>query len=149
MVDLCAISWEISVSEQLYFAYGSNLSPEAMKARFSSARALGKARAPERRLRFSRRSIKTGTGVADIVLASGFSTWGMLYSIEDDDLLDLDRKEGLLLPAPAYQRFDILVLAGGIERLAVSYRVLEPEPEEVAPSHEYMTNPGYSSGVVS
>ena len=46
------------------------------------------------RLAFTRKSIKTRTGGADIVQAPGETVWGVLYKINDSELAAIDRKEG-------------------------------------------------------
>jgi hypothetical protein len=54
---------------------------------------LGAARLADHRLAFTRRSVKTGTGVADIVPAPGETVWGALYELGDGELAAIDRKE--------------------------------------------------------
>src|SRR5687767_11029999 len=77
-----------------YFAYGSNMSPTVMTATCRRQRLLGVARLADYRLMFNRRSVRTGTGVADVVPAKGTSVWGALYELDEKDLPAIDRKEG-------------------------------------------------------
>jgi gamma-glutamylcyclotransferase len=120
-----------------YFAYGSNMAERAMTSRCPGSRLLGRAELRNHRLAFTRRSIKTGTGVADAVPAQGETVWGALYEVEESGLAALDRKEG---HGWAYERVPVMVHLDGqvAPTEAVTYRVLQPEPAEVTPSEEYV-----------
>jgi gamma-glutamylcyclotransferase (GGCT)/AIG2-like uncharacterized protein YtfP len=122
-----------------YFAYGSNMSANAMAAACPAHRFLGPACLPDHRLAFTRRSIRTGTGVADVVPARGSEVWGALYEIPQDGFQALDRKEGA---GWAYDKATVTVrkAAGDEEVLleAVTYSVAQKEPAEVAPAAEYV-----------
>ena len=120
-----------------YFAYGSNMAEAVMTERSRRHRFLGVARLPDHRLMFNRRSIRTGSGVADVVPASGESVWGVLYELDDAGLAALDRKEG---HDWAYVREPLVVelSADGSRQRAVTYTVKEKEPVEVEPSADYL-----------
>jgi gamma-glutamylcyclotransferase (GGCT)/AIG2-like uncharacterized protein YtfP len=120
-----------------YFAYGANMAEGVMGAFCPGHRLLGRAELPDHRLAFSRRSVRTGTGVADVVPASGRSVWGVLYEVDDSDLDALDRKEG---NGWAYDRSEVAVRAAGREPgvSAVTYCVREREAAEVTPSRAYV-----------
>ena len=119
-----------------YFAYGSNMSDAVMSARCPGHRFLGPARLPDHRLAFTRRSIRSGTGVADIVAEPGTDVWGALYELDDPSMAELDRKEG---SGWAYERAWVTVYRDGDSpEEAVTYRVMEPESSEVQPSPEYL-----------
>jgi gamma-glutamylcyclotransferase len=120
-----------------YFAYGSNMAEAVMTERSRRHRFLGVARLPDHRLMFNRRSIRTGSGVADVVPASGESVWGVLYELDDAGLAALDRKEG---HDWAYVREPLVVelSADGSRQPAVTYTVKEKEPVEVEPSADYL-----------
>jgi gamma-glutamylcyclotransferase len=120
-----------------YFAYGANMDERAMRARCPSSRCLGAARLDDHRLAFTRRSIHTGTGVADVVADARRAVWGVLYELDDGDLQELDRKEG---QGWAYGRraMSITRSADGARRDALVYTVLVKEHAEVAPSREYL-----------
>jgi gamma-glutamylcyclotransferase len=120
-----------------YFAYGANMAEAVMTAFCPGHRVLGAAELPGHRLAFTRRSIRTGSGVADVVPAAGCGVWGVLYELADGDLDALDRKEG---NGWAYERVPVGVrLAGQAAAVrALTYRVCEPEPVEVTPSPEYL-----------
>ena len=89
-----------------YFAYGSNMSRQVMAEVAPSAEVLDVGRLVDHRLAFTCKSTRWNAGVADIVECSGFSVYGVLYTIQANQLIELDRKEG----APrSYQRIDVSV----------------------------------------
>jgi gamma-glutamylcyclotransferase len=119
-----------------YFAYASNMAPNVITRLCPRHRYLGVAHLADHRLAFTRRSMKTRTGVADIVQAAGETVWGVLYRIDDDELTAIDRKEG---HDWAYTRVTLPVrLEGGPECAAVTYTVRFKEPTEVPPSRQYL-----------
>jgi gamma-glutamylcyclotransferase len=119
-----------------YFAYASNMAPNVITRLCPRHIYLGVAHLADHRLAFTRRSMKTQTGVADVVRAPGATVWGVLYTIDDNELAAVDRKEG---HDWAYKRITLLVrLAGGTERAAVTYTVRSKEPSEVPPSRQYL-----------
>jgi hypothetical protein len=94
--------------------------------------AIGVAELPRHRFAFSRRSIRTGTGVADVVADPASSVWGVLYEVKDLDTLDAKEGAGW-----AYERCSVTVRVDGEPREAITYKVMHPEPDEVTPSAEY------------
>jgi Uncharacterized conserved protein len=119
-----------------YFAYGSNMATRLMTETCPDHRLLGRARLDGYRLAFTRRSIKTGTGVADIVPDPNATVWGALYEVNEDCIARLDRKEG---QPWAYARTDVTVhLNSGERHAAFTYVVSEPEADEVHPSKLYL-----------
>jgi gamma-glutamylcyclotransferase len=120
-----------------YFAYGSNMDELAMSALCPSASCVGVACLDGFRLAFTRRSIISGTGVADVVRAPGASVWGVLYELEEADLAALDRKEGR---GWAYAREEeaVRLVRGGSARRALLYTVIAKEQRHVRPSREYL-----------
>jgi gamma-glutamylcyclotransferase (GGCT)/AIG2-like uncharacterized protein YtfP len=119
-----------------YFAYGSNMAPAVIRRLCPRHSYLGAAYLVGHRLAFTRRSMRTGTGVADIVRAAGETVWGALYRIDDDELAAIDRKEG---HGWAYKRIMLPVrLEGGPERTAVAYTVRSKEPVPIPPSRQYL-----------
>ncbi len=118
-----------------YFAYGSNMASVVMKEACPQHRYLGRARLAGHRLAFTRRSVRTGTGVADVVADPEREVWGALYALEGEDLEALDRKEGA---GWAYERTRVSVHADdGAAHDAVAYVVLTRSPVEIAPSAAY------------
>jgi gamma-glutamylcyclotransferase (GGCT)/AIG2-like uncharacterized protein YtfP len=120
-----------------YFAYGSNMSEAVMSEKAPRHRYLGPARLDGYQLAFTRRSVKTGTGVADVVRAPGSSVWGVLYEVHRSDFEKLDRMEG---HGWAYGRREVTVRLGsdGSAHNADTYMVLEKEPMAVHPAPEYL-----------
>lgn len=118
-----------------YFAYGSNMAGSVMDGACPEHRFLGPARLPGYRFAFMRRSVRTGTGVADILPDPEHSVWGALYELEQDRLDALDRKETL---GSAYEHLTIVVLSSdGTSHDAMAYSVIAKEPVEVRPSLAY------------
>jgi gamma-glutamylcyclotransferase (GGCT)/AIG2-like uncharacterized protein YtfP len=119
-----------------YFAYGSNMARRLMAETCADHRVLGPARLDGYRLAFTRRSIKTGTGVANVVADPSAAVWGALYEISEDCAAQLDRKEG---HPWAYARTGVSVhLNGGTREAAFTYVVSEPEDDDIPPSEPYL-----------
>ena len=119
-----------------YFAYGSNMATPVMRAACAEHRFLGPARLPGYRFAFMRRSVRTGTGVADILPDPEGSVWGALYELERERMSALDRKETL---GTAYEHLDVVVLQDdGASHDAMAYSVIAKEPVEVRPSLAYV-----------
>jgi gamma-glutamylcyclotransferase (GGCT)/AIG2-like uncharacterized protein YtfP len=121
----------------LYFAYGSNMSADVMDRICAGHRFLGVAELAGYRLAFTRRSIRTASGVADIVPAAGFSVWGALYEVDGSCLAAIDEKEG---NGWAYLRRRLRVrLRGDTDELdAHAYAVIAPEQAEIRPAPTYL-----------
>ena len=78
-----------------YFAYGSNLSSERLRARAPSARARGRGRLPGHALRWHKIG-RDCSGKCDIVPTSAPSVvWGVLYDVAWAEKPALDAAEGL------------------------------------------------------
>lgn len=119
-----------------YFAYGSNMAASVMLTVCPGHRYLGAAQLAAHRLAFTRRSIRTGSGVADIVADPAAEVWGALYALPHDALDALDRKEGVDF---AYERVPVRVQTPEGEELeAFAYAVALKEPVEITPSVEYL-----------
>jgi len=120
----------------LYFAYGSNMSASVMAAVAPGHRFAGRARLPAHRLAFTRRSVRTGSGVADVVPDPAATVWGVLYELGAGDLGALDRKEGL---GWAYGRRDVSVVDDeGSVQTAFAFVVLAKAAHEIRPSDDYL-----------
>lgn len=74
----------------LYFAYGSNLDADQMRARCPGSRPLFRARLEDHRLEFTYLSPRWRGGAADVVAAAGEHVWGVVYALSDDDWPKLD-----------------------------------------------------------
>ena len=90
----------------LYFAYGSNLDPEQMRARCPSHHVIGLAALRDHRLAFPLFSPSWGGGVASLHLAHGETVWGMLYELTDSDLKSLDEAQGFRGPGDQHNISD-------------------------------------------
>jgi gamma-glutamylcyclotransferase (GGCT)/AIG2-like uncharacterized protein YtfP len=121
----------------LYFAYGSNMSAGLMDRLCPGHRCLGVAELRGHRLAFARRSIRTATGVADIVGCDGHSVWGVLYELDAAQIASVDDKEG---HGWAYRRTRVSVRLGpdARELEAYAYAVIAPENVEIRPSAQYL-----------
>jgi gamma-glutamylcyclotransferase (GGCT)/AIG2-like uncharacterized protein YtfP len=121
----------------LYFAYASNMAEAVMDRLCPGHGFLGAAELRDHRLAFTRRSIRTASGVADIVRADGQSVWGALYRIDATQLAAIDEKEG---NGWAYRRAQVCVWlgAGAGKRDAHAYAVITPEAAEIRPSRQYL-----------
>jgi gamma-glutamylcyclotransferase (GGCT)/AIG2-like uncharacterized protein YtfP len=118
-----------AVSPELYFAYGSNLDAEQMRARCPTARGLERARLPGHQIAFSHYSTRWHGGAADVVREGRSAVWGVLYEMGPEDFARLDPFES------GYERVSLEVEPAGGPRLRVtSYTVREkgrfpPHPE--------------------
>lgn len=123
-----------------YFAYGSNMSQDQIRARCPSHKFICAAELPGYKLAFTRYSSKRECGVADIVPAPGQSVWGALFEVNDEDLAKLDRHEGAHLSPPAYVRVQVQVAASdGASLDAITYEVLDKAAAEHSPNVEYLS----------
>ena len=128
----------------LYFAYGSNMDPDQMKCRCPSAEFKCRAKLPEHRLAFTRKSSNRGCGVADVVPDEDKDVWGVVYEIDEQDVACLDRCEGYRPGRPehqnAYVRQARKVLQEGEPKrpLEVLTYFANPQPDPPRPSDEYM-----------
>ncbi len=76
-------------SEQLYFAYGSNMHLGQMCRRCPSSRYIGTARLQDYRFHINER------GYANVLPSAGHSVEGLVYLINKDDEMKLDKNEGV------------------------------------------------------
>jgi len=90
----------------LYFAYGSNLDLEQMRARAPDARVVGLGLLRDHRLTFPLRSLHWGGGAAGLTRAHGATVWGVLYELSDSDLASLDAHEGWHGPGDHHNTYD-------------------------------------------
>ncbi len=90
----------------LYFAYGSNLDPDQMRARCPGHQVVGLAALHDHKLSFPRTSHSWGGGVASIQLAHGAVLWGMVFELTDADLAALDEYEGWKGPGDQHNVYD-------------------------------------------
>lgn len=123
-----------------YFGYGSNLLGSRLRESCPSAVFVGVARLPGYRLAFTRRSVRWGGGVADIVEApADAEVWGAVWRIPVDERPALDRQEGLHLDPPHYRRIEVTVTTpDGALLECLAYQVATREAAHIAPSSAYL-----------
>jgi len=114
----------------LYFAYGSNLDAEQMKARCPTARPRGVARLANHRLDFTHYSKRWSGGAADVLPAPGRTVWGLVYEMGSEDFARLDPFES------GYQRVELALDGAGTRVDATSYTVVDKG--EFAPHPIYL-----------
>ena len=78
----------------LYFAYGSNLDWAQMKQRCPLAKFVCRAKLPAHRLAFTVKSVSRDCGVADVLPDQAKDVWGVVYELPDNELKNLDTREG-------------------------------------------------------
>lgn len=102
-----------------YFAYGSNMDTERLRARAPSARPVGAARLPGHALRWHKRG-RDGSGKCDIRAADAAAVvWGVLFDIECADKPTLDAAEGV---GVGYEERAVLVVADSGPAEALTYQ---------------------------
>lgn len=122
-----------------YFAYGSNMSDEQIAQRCPSHRFVCVAKLPGYRLAFTRRSVKRGCGVADVVAMADETVWGVVLEMSDADLAELDKHEGVHKNPPAYVRKNVQVVSTDGQLLdAITYEVFTKAVDEYDPNAEYL-----------
>jgi gamma-glutamylcyclotransferase (GGCT)/AIG2-like uncharacterized protein YtfP len=129
----------------LYFGYGSNLDRHDWLAWCEERgvdphgiEEIGPCWLPDYRLKFHYRSVRRKGGAADVVPAGcGHAVPGVLFSLNQTALANMDRKEG----HPSYYErcwVDVIMPDGGSIR-ALTYRVVrERRRDYVAPTHRYV-----------
>src|SRR5258708_31035709 len=119
----------------LYFAYGSNMDWDQMKKRCPSARFIGVAELRDYRLAFTRRSLKRGCGVCDVVSDSGKTVWGAVFQIDDGDVVWLDIEEGYQprREKNSYWRKECHVFVNGDERQRIAAVTYFGDPQKNPP----------------
>lgn len=111
---------------QLYFAYGMNTNRDEMALRCPDAQSLGHARLIDHAFRFATH--------ADVVPCKGSYVDGVLWSITDQDLDNLDQLEGY---PTYYGRDQVRVSQGSRIFLAICYSMRHGWPDS-PPSARYI-----------
>ncbi len=118
-----------------YFAYGSNMLTERLRARVSSAQPVGRARLLSHSLHFHKRSEQDGSSKGDAYFTGNEDdvVWGVIFEIADCQKPDLDRCEGL---GHGYEEQDVTVIdSDGNPQRAYMYVAAE---SHIAPAlHPY------------
>ena len=113
----------------VYFAYGSNMSSERLRARTPSAISLGRARLPGYTLRWHKLG-RDGSGKCDIEPsnAPGAAVWGVLYRINCAEKDGLDAVEGLGI---GYDEHTVPVETDTVVHQALTYKA---RPDKIDPT---------------
>lgn len=115
----------------LYFAYGSNMDPEQMKARCPDAEVVGIGVMPDHALCFPRRSVKRNCGVSSVAPLAGRETWGVVYRLTSKDLTALDGSEGFRNDRAAelnsYNRVAVIVSLNDVPTDMMTYVAIGQE----------------------
>jgi len=124
----------------LYFAYGSNMDEQRVKAanRCPNARFIFTAILPEHRLVFTHGG-GVGYCAADAVPNPASSVWGVVYDITDSDRQQLDAREGVAIPA--YRPKEVLVHPhGDLEQrvMVLTYGARDAAETVGPPSRQYL-----------
>lgn len=122
-----------------YFAYGSNMDREQMIERCPDSNSLGRVKLNKYHLDFRIYSPKRKCGCADIIMSNdNDNVWGVLYELSEDDLLKLDKYEGVNIGK--YKRIQVSVIDdSGNNIIAKTYTVVEKSSETIKPSKDYMS----------
>ena len=117
-----------------YFAFGSNMSAQRMHERLGWSPSRSSAILPEYEMIFNKHS--NDGGKANIMSSPGNIVEGILYSVIEEDLLILDKYEGVA--AKQYKRHDIEVQNNKKKSVsAVAYKALNTGKVS-APTEEYL-----------
>lgn len=124
----------------LYFAYGSNMDEQRLKAanRCPNARFIFNAVLPEHRLVFSRGD-DAGACTADVVAAPASLVWGVVYDITHSDRQQLDARE--CVGIRGYRPKELLVHPhGDLEQrvMVLTYGARDSTVIQHPPSREYL-----------
>ena len=119
-----------------YFAYGSNMSTDYIRDYCPSARFLQRAFLPNFHIEFRRYSKDLEGGISSIIEAPGELIKGVLYDVDEKELLAMDILEDV--PQDVYRRDPFLVLGeDGQWHRADLYRVSHPAGP-YTPSRKYV-----------
>jgi gamma-glutamylcyclotransferase (GGCT)/AIG2-like uncharacterized protein YtfP len=126
----------------LYSAYGADLDPTQMRQRCPQARYVNKARLDGYALCFPRWSHIRASAVASLEPAADEAVWGVLYEIDETDLVRLDERQGYdrrraLADNPFVRARITVVLPSGKKVDADTY-VATPSAQPRLPSSEYI-----------
>ena len=120
-------AWSATGGRQqvLYFAYGSNMDPEQIKARCPDAELVGIGVLPDHALCFPRRSNKRNCGVSSVAPVAGRETWGVVFRLTPKDLAALDANEGFRSDRDAslnsYNRVSVVVRVDDVPTEMMTY----------------------------
>jgi gamma-glutamylcyclotransferase (GGCT)/AIG2-like uncharacterized protein YtfP len=116
-----------------YFAYGSNMDWQQMQRRCPSAKFVCVARLADYHFAIARHSRLRRCGTATIVAQRGSEVWGIVYDVNNEDLLALDAFED------GYRREKVLVtpLNDGHEPVQTLIYIADKEESVPLPNASY------------
>ena len=118
-----------------YFAFGSNMSAQRMRERLGWSPSHSGVILPDYEMIFNKHS--NDGGKANIMYSPGNLVEGILYSVNEEDLLILDKYEGVA--AKQYKRHEIEVRNNNKHFItAVTYKALNTGKIS-APTKEYLS----------
>ena len=110
----------------LHFGFGSNLQMSFLKEILPSAEFIQKAYIPNYEIQFNFFSKIQNAGISNIMPAPGKMVHGALFEVPEQELLDLDVKEGVYIGD--YERQTFVALGDdGKWHEADLYRVIDPQ----------------------
>lgn len=112
----------------VYFAYGSNMLTEWLRARCPSATAIGVAYAANHQLEFSKPS-RDKSGKATLTSSRDSNQYGVLFAIDDNELDVLDRAEGRGHGYDRNDRFHVIRANTKRQVNVVTYLATQPSPD--------------------
>jgi gamma-glutamylcyclotransferase (GGCT)/AIG2-like uncharacterized protein YtfP len=121
------------MGRDLYFAFGSNMDRTQMKKRTPSAEYVGIGRIPNHDLVFNRKGTYRPGGVASIEPRPGIDVYGVVWSLSELDLAEMDRIED----PRAYQRVRKRVIKDGGGKADCNVYVAFPQGN-IAPDKAYL-----------
>ena len=110
----------------LHFGFGSNLQMSFLKEILPSAKFQQKAYIPNFEIQFNFFSKIQNAGISNIMPAPGKMVHGALFEVPEQELLDLDVKEGVYIGDYERQTFVALGEDGKLHN-ADLYRVIDPQ----------------------
>ena len=118
-----------------YFAFGSNMSAQRMHERLGWSPSRSGAILPDYEMIFNKHS--NDGEKANIMYSPGNFVEGILYSVNEEDMMILDKYEGVA--AKQYKRYDIEVRYNNKNSIAaVAYKALKTG-KVCAPTEDYLS----------
>ena len=122
-------------TKHAYFSYGMNTDPDAMALRTGTPTPIGRGLVRDHAFRFAYH--------ADVFPQRGTNTFGVLWELDDDQLAQLDRREGY---PTYYDRKKVVVESGGRSWDAWMYFMVDGHPTAPPPDSYYkMITSGYTA----
>jgi cation transport regulator ChaC len=120
-----------------YFAYGSCMDEDSFAQTVGSEnyQVVGRSVLVDYCLVFNWYNSRNSGGVADVIPSTGEIVEGVLYQLKPEALPPLDKREGV--QNGIYRRMDVILFREQKCIQALTYTVINKDPNEFAPSREY------------